>query len=199
MTIAHRALPASDPSPAAAAALVVSAPSAKSVCACDGAPPSFAQAPRASPVVTSGEVVIDGQLASALVVLARLFAPFVAAEIRNIRQTSSDDAWIDQESSPLGRRMHCSLARRGVLAARKVGRRWMVRRADLEAFIAAQKGGPSAAAREECDGDEEQSARVRALLAGCDLDLATLAPSAKRPQRISSSSADDPSSRRSRR
>lgn len=44
--------------------------------------------------------------------------------------------WVDQHSSPLGRRRHCKLARSGVLPSHKHGRRWLVRRSDLDTYLA---------------------------------------------------------------
>lgn len=69
------------------------------------------------------------------VLLARILAPFIAEELRRIL---SDD-WIDQTTSPLGRRRHCELARAEAFAASKEGRRWRARRADVEAYITASR------------------------------------------------------------
>jgi len=43
--------------------------------------------------------------------------------------------WIDQNSSPLGKSRHLSLVRRGVLQGHKDGRRVLVRRTDIEAYL----------------------------------------------------------------
>lgn len=43
--------------------------------------------------------------------------------------------WIDQAHSPLGRRRHCELARTGVLPAAKEGRRVLIRRSDINAYL----------------------------------------------------------------
>ena len=86
------------------------------------------------------------------------------------------DQWIDQCHSPLGRRLHCALARQGRLPARKVGRRWLVRGADLDAFIAEHGGRPVMAVQGSDDGGEEQ--RLRALLAECGTELVRAAPAA---------------------
>lgn len=77
--------------------------------------------------------------------------------------------WVDQKSSPLGTRRHCQLARDGVLSsARKVGRRWLVKRTELETFIASHGGG---------DGDAQDK---RALLAAI---LEPTAPKRRRSRR----------------
>jgi excisionase family DNA binding protein len=44
--------------------------------------------------------------------------------------------WIDQNSSPLGRRRHLELVRSGALAASRSGKRVLVRRSDLDAYLA---------------------------------------------------------------
>lgn len=43
--------------------------------------------------------------------------------------------WVDQRSSPLGRRRHLELARSGVLPSRKHGSKVLVRRDDLNDYI----------------------------------------------------------------
>ena len=48
--------------------------------------------------------------------------------------------WLDQSNSPLGRKEHCRLARAGVFtSAVKKGRRWLVKRADLNSYLAGYK------------------------------------------------------------
>ena len=48
---------------------------------------------------------------------------------------ASASEWIDQHSSPLGKRPHLEAVRRGDLKAVKVGRRVLVRRGDIESFL----------------------------------------------------------------
>jgi hypothetical protein len=43
--------------------------------------------------------------------------------------------WIDQHSSPLGKRAHLEAVRRGELKAVKFGRRVLVRRGEMESFL----------------------------------------------------------------
>ena len=45
------------------------------------------------------------------------------------------DEWVDQNSSPLGRREHLEAARRGDVAGYKIGRRILVRRSEIDEFI----------------------------------------------------------------
>jgi hypothetical protein len=57
-----------------------------------------------------------------------------------LRQTlASSDAkepeYYDQNNSPLGRRRHLALVRRGALSGRKVGKRVLVARAAMRAFL----------------------------------------------------------------
>jgi excisionase family DNA binding protein len=44
--------------------------------------------------------------------------------------------WVDQKTSPLGRDRHLRLVRTGKLRGTKDGRRVMVRRADIESYLA---------------------------------------------------------------
>lgn len=107
------------------------------------------------------------------VLLARILAPFIAEELRRIL---SDD-WIDQTTSPLGRRRHCELARAEAFAASKEGRRWRARRADVEAYITASRTRRTTDARalalptnDTGHGDGEDSA-VRDVLDEVGLEL----------------------------
>lgn len=43
--------------------------------------------------------------------------------------------WVDQNTSPLGRRRHLDLVRRGVLIGTKDRRRVLVRRSDIDAYL----------------------------------------------------------------
>lgn len=108
--------------------------------------------------------------------LARLLAPYLAAELR---RAPADD-WCDQDTSPLGRRRHRELAKRGAFPAFKDGRRWRARRADVEAYIQALRtagpleGAPSLAAAgapPANDATADDDAAVRAALAEVGLEL----------------------------
>lgn len=59
----------------------------------------------------------------------------VAREEINAARDASADDWIDQNRSPLGRKLHCALVRTGVLPGVKVHRRVLVRRRDLDAYL----------------------------------------------------------------
>jgi excisionase family DNA binding protein len=119
--------------------------------------------------------VLEADLAAVLGGLARLLAPFLAAELGG-PPTVEDSGWLDQSSSPLGRRLHCALARRGALPARKVGRRWLVRRADVDAYIAQPQPVQPESASPERTAEEEQEERIRALCAENGFDVLTPPP-----------------------
>jgi len=68
--------------------------------------------------------------------------------------------WIDQGSSPLGRRRHLDLVRNGALPGTRSGKLVLVRRADLDAYLA-EHATPSPSGTEP----SEDAAAVAALLA----------------------------------
>jgi hypothetical protein len=47
----------------------------------------------------------------------------------------TESEWIDQSKSPLGRRRHRDLARLGKLPSKKLGKRILIRRSDINAFL----------------------------------------------------------------
>jgi hypothetical protein len=80
--------------------------------------------------------------------------------IRELVSEADRDAWVDQVTSPLGRRRHCELARRGLLAgARKDRGRWYVRRREIDAYL------ESRAAQQEPDGGGAEEAAILAFRA----------------------------------
>lgn len=48
---------------------------------------------------------------------------------------SGGTEWVDQHESPLGKRRHLEAVRRGDLKGRKEGRRVLVRRAEVDAYL----------------------------------------------------------------
>lgn len=70
------------------------------------------------------------------------------------------DDWVDQKTSPLGRERHCTLVRTGALKGVKDGRRIMVRRVDVEAYIAKHQ---VIKVDEKADEDRE-AARILAMM-----------------------------------
>lgn len=68
--------------------------------------------------------------------------------------------YVDQKTSPLGRARHCRLVREGVLSGIKEGRRVMVKRADLDTYLAKR-----AVIKVDPEADEAaEILRVKALL-----------------------------------
>lgn len=55
--------------------------------------------------------------------------------VNAIESQTTASEWVDQKSSPLGRRRHCELVRSGKLPGKKDGGRVLVRRAHLEAYL----------------------------------------------------------------
>jgi len=49
--------------------------------------------------------------------------------------SEADDQYVDQHNSPLGSRLHLRLVRRGELTGYNVGRRVLVRRADMNSYL----------------------------------------------------------------
>lgn len=75
--------------------------------------------------------------------LVRLLAQLVAPHLRECLPSSADavPAYYDQGNSPLGRRQHLDLVRRGVLVGHKTGRKVLVRRIDVDTCLAERKSG----------------------------------------------------------
>lgn len=82
----------------------------------------------------------------------------------HVSKGAASTEWVDQNDSPLGRRRHLDLVRTGVLPGKKDGRRVLVRRADLDAYLAVKPKAPPVGAAPE----EEQTLDdvVRRILAG---------------------------------
>lgn len=56
-------------------------------------------------------------------------------EIADAIESHGAADWVDQTTSPLGRRRHLELARTGVLKSSKQGRRVLIKRRDIDAFL----------------------------------------------------------------
>jgi hypothetical protein len=65
--------------------------------------------------------------------LAHALTPYLRPLLAS--NDASEPEYYHQNNSPLGRRRHLALVRRGVLKGRKVGRRVLVSRDDLRAFL----------------------------------------------------------------
>lgn len=74
--------------------------------------------------------------------LLAAFFELIQWVVRDTLRTNTSreaDEWIDQARSPLGRRQHLALVRRGILSGCKVGRRVLVRRAEIDEYVERHK------------------------------------------------------------
>jgi hypothetical protein len=60
-------------------------------------------------------------------------------EIADVLETGGGDEWVDQTRSPLGRKKHLALAKRGVLPASKEGKQVLIKRSHIESYLATKK------------------------------------------------------------
>jgi len=90
-----------------------------------------------------------GRPAQVLRMIAELLAPYLRDKLG--REPGPDPVFYSQHDSPLGRRRHLELVRSGVLAGHKVGRRVLVRREAIHAYIEAQQPGSLRPASEDQD------------------------------------------------
>lgn len=68
--------------------------------------------------------------------LASLLAPYLSGSA-----SEAGPAYYDQGNSPLGRRRHLDLVRRGLLLGHKVGRKVLVRRDAVDAYLETLRPG----------------------------------------------------------
>lgn len=85
--------------------------------------------------------------------LFQLLARFLAPHLRHQFALIADakEIYYDQCNSPLGRRRHLELVRRGLLIGCKTGRKVLVRRDEVHALIDGQRSE-----RGECGGEAEE-------------------------------------------
>ena len=106
---------------------------------------------------------------------AALLAPLVAKELRSQpNEDDNGDRWVDQTTSPLGKRAHCRACAEGKIAgAYKLKRRWLAKRSALDAFIAANgAAAPSTPVAPANDTDEPTAEDIARVLAGAGLTFA---------------------------
>lgn len=96
--------------------------------------------------IRTAELTPDARIDAAKRKLVEAIDELVEARIA---KGSARSEWVDQDSSPLGRDRHLRLVRRGVLKAVREGRRRLVRRADLEAYLEANSVQPPTVEGEE--------------------------------------------------
>ena len=76
---------------------------------------------------------------------------------------SNDDEWVDQDDSPLGKRAHLQAVRRGQLVGVKHGKRVLVRRSDLNSYLAKHSVKHSWSATDSCEAvDVDRASEVAA-------------------------------------
>lgn len=68
-----------------------------------------------------------------------------------VAELRTADEWVDQKASPLGRRAHLEAVRRGDLPGHKVAGRVLVRKSDLDAYIARHPVRPRVRETDEVD------------------------------------------------
>lgn len=92
--------------------------------------------------------------------LGQLLEERIRAIVREELQAIEPDEWVDQTSVPISRKTYLRLVREGKLPGRKVGRRILVRRKDLEAFIEAHRRDPRQQDVPACDEIDLQLAKL---------------------------------------
>ncbi|WP_437731278.1 helix-turn-helix domain-containing protein [Sorangium sp. So ce1335] len=102
--------------------------------------------------LSKGEAVINTAIAAIFDGVRQL----VKAELQAAK--GDGDPWVSQEDSPLGRREHCKLARIGAFPAWKVGKRWLVRRSELDTYIEAHGAKPKPPEAVPADDPNEPTA-----------------------------------------
>jgi hypothetical protein len=83
--------------------------------------------------------------------------------VEGLEKLRTEDDWVDQERSPLGKRAHLEAVRRGDLPGHKVGHSVFVRRADLDAYIQKHPAHVRAAANDQATEDEAVQAAVKRM------------------------------------
>jgi hypothetical protein len=68
--------------------------------------------------------------------LLDLIADAVARRVVDRLRSNDDPDWVDQATSPLGRRRHIAAIRSGELKGLRVGRRFIAHKRDVEALVA---------------------------------------------------------------
>lgn len=62
--------------------------------------------------------------------------------VESIEKAPRGDDWIDQHHSPLGRQKHIRLVKSGALPGSREGKQYLVRRSDIDAYLAKMKVTP---------------------------------------------------------
>lgn len=83
--------------------------------------------------------------------------------VRTLDELAEADDWVSQNDSPLGKSRHLKAARTGELKARKLGKDWLARRADIDAYIEAH--GKKAPAERPQENEADTKAKILAFTA----------------------------------
>jgi excisionase family DNA binding protein len=106
--------------------------------------------------------VTPADVSAALEILARAFAPVIARAVVDELTAGRTADYVDQASSPLPARTHCRLIREGAIPGMQAGRRWIAKRADVDAYIEAR----SRRKRAKTDDPSELAAELGIRLVG---------------------------------
>jgi hypothetical protein len=90
--------------------------------------------------------VTDPEAAELIRALARLIAHEVVEMLRD-----DEVGWVDQHGSPLGPRRHVAAIRSGALRGKQLGRLWVARKEDVEAYVAGAPAQPKLGELEELE------------------------------------------------
>jgi hypothetical protein len=90
--------------------------------------------------------------------LAALYAEL--ADVHRRLAAEVGEHYYDQRTSPLGARAHCGMVRSGAIPGFRAGRRILVRRVDLDAYLERHRVVPTAALHETPDEIDELLAGV---------------------------------------
>ncbi len=105
--------------------------------------------------VRIAELTPEARIALAKALIADAVSEMVAGFVA---QAAAGAEWVDQSTSPLGRRRHLQLVRDGVLPSVHDKRRRLVRRADINRYLDGR--GREVAVDEDADETEAMTARI---------------------------------------
>lgn len=115
-------------------------------------------------------MISSDPVTAALRPLAKLLLPLLREELAAEQAAAPEpDTWVDQTSSPLGRRAHCRACKAGEIeGAHKLGKRWLARRSAVDSYVVKYGIVPGTAGEPEeepaADPDEPTEAEVMAFV-----------------------------------
>lgn len=108
-------------------------------------------------VIRPIELTPDARIARAKRVIAEAITDLVEAQVAKGVVAAE---WLDQETSPLGHHRHLRLVRERVLKGVREGRKVLVRRTDIEAYLEKRGATPKVEDEDDVDG------MMKAIVAG---------------------------------